>query len=82
MAKEENLVEQEEQETKEPVRFNSDDAKNLLVEESQRNVADGAAEVQEVLDRRNLRISVSMTSFEDGRNVPNIQLVPRQDRQG
>ncbi len=72
----ENMVTEEE---KEQVRFSVEDAQNVLQEDAQRNVEDGQAEVQEVLDRRNLRLSVSMTSFEDGRNIPNVQLVPRQN---
>ncbi len=72
----ENMVTEEE---KEQVRFSVEDAQNVLQEDAQRKVEDGQAEVQEVLDRRNLRLSVSMTSFEDGRNIPNVQLVPRQN---
>ncbi len=66
------------EEEKEQIRFSVEDAQNILQDEAERNMQDGQAEIQEILDRRNLRIAVSMTSFEDGRNVPNIQLVPRQ----
>ncbi len=63
------------------VSFSVEDAQSILQEEEQRNMLDGQAEVQEVLDRRNLRIAISMTLLENGRNIPNIQLVPRQQQQ-
>ncbi len=68
----------ENEEKKEQVRFSVEDAQNVLQEEAQRNIQDGQAEIQEVLDRRNLRLLISMTILEDGRNIPNIQLVPKK----
>ncbi len=62
----------------EKVSFSVEDAQSILQEEEQRNMRDGQAEVQEVLDRRNLRIAVSMTLLDDGRNISNIQLLPRK----
>ena len=62
----------------EKVSFSVEDAQSVLQEESQKNIQDASAEIQEVLDRRNLRLLISMTILEDGRNIPNIQLVPRQ----
>jgi hypothetical protein len=65
-------------EKEEPVRLSVEDAQSVLAEETQRNVEAAGAEIQEILDRRNLRISISMVLLEDGRNVPNIALMPRQ----
>lgn len=62
----------------ERISFSVEDAQSVLQEESQKNIQDASAEIQEVLDRRNLRLYISMTSFEDGRNIPNIQLVPKK----
>ena len=62
----------------ERISFSVEDAQSVLQEESQKNIQDASAEIQEVLDRRNLRLLISMTILEDGRNIPNIQLVPRQ----